>query len=334
MISGIITTMTEKDTKKILLSGVKPTGRPHIGNYFGAMKQFVDLQEKYDTRIFIANYHALTTLQDAKELRENTLDIAIDYLAIGLDTQNVSLFVQSDVPEVSELAWIFECITTMPYLERAHAYKDAKTKGEEINAGTFNYPLLMSADILLQNADVVPVGADQKQHLEFTRDVVEKFNRLFGETFKMPEPLILEDVKIVPGTDGRKMSKSYGNTIPLFAEDEEIKKAVMSIVTDSKAPEEPKDPEEDNVFALHKLFSGKELSEIEKRYKNGTMGYKESKEILIKNIASFMVPLREKRSLIAKDKEAVIKILKNGGNIARSTAKAKMIQVRKMTGLL
>jgi len=326
--------MTEEKPKKTLLSGVKPTGRPHIGNYFGAMKQFVDLQQKYDTRIFVANYHALTTLQNAEELRKNTLDVAIDYLAIGLDTQNVSLFVQSDVPEVSELAWIFECITTMPYLERAHAYKDAKTKGEEINAGTFNYPLLMSADILLQNADVVPVGADQKQHLEFTRDVVEKFNRLFGETFKMPEPLILEDVKIVPGTDGRKMSKSYGNTIPLFAEDEEIKKAVMSIVTDSKAPEEPKDPEEDNVFALHKLFSGKELSEIEKRYKNGTMGYKESKEILIKNIASFMVPLREKRSLIAKDKEAVIKILKNGGNIARSTAKAKMIQVRKMTGLL
>jgi len=324
--------MTKKENKKILLSGIKPTGRPHIGNYFGAMKQFVDMQDEYQANIFVANYHAFTTLQDAKKLQENTLDVAIDYLAIGLDPQKANIFLQSDVPEVTELAWIFDCITTMPYLQRAHVYKDAQAKSEEINVGTFNYPMLMAADILLQNADIVPVGADQKQHLEFTRDTAEKFNRLFGETFKLPEPIIMEDVKTVPGLDGRKMSKSYGNTIPLFAEDDEIKKAVMSIVTDSKAPEESKDPEEDNIFALHKLFSVQELSEIEKRYKEGGMGYKESKEMLIKNIISFIAPLREKREEVAKNKDAVLKILENSGNVARSTAKAKMMEVRKKVG--
>ncbi len=325
--------MTENNNKKILLSGIKPTGRPHIGNYFGAMKQFVDLQNEYDTRIFVANYHAFTATQTSEELKESTIDVAIDYLAIGLDPQKVNIFLQTDVPEVTELMWIFDCITTMPYLQRAHAYKDAVAKGEEVNVGTFNYPMLMSADILLQNADIVPVGADQKQHIEFTRDTAEKFNRLFGETFKVPKPIIMEEVKTIPGTDGRKMSKSYDNTIPLFAEDEEIKKAVMSIVTDSKAPEEPKDPEEDNIFALHKLFSTEELAKIEKQYKEGGMGYKESKEILIKNIISFIAPLREKRKAIAGGREAVMKILENGGNIARSTAKAKMMEVRDKVGL-
>ncbi len=324
--------MTENNNKKILLSGIKPTGRPHIGNYFGAMKQFVDLQDEYDTRIFVANYHAFTAVPDAKKLRDDTLDVAIDYLAIGLDPQKVSIFLQTDVPEVTELMWIFDCITTMPYIARAHAYKDAQSKGKEINAGTFNYPMLMAADILLQNADIVPVGADQKQHLEIARDTAEKFNRLFGETFKIPESIIMENVKTVPGIDGRKMSKSYGNTIPLFAEDDEIKKVVMSIVTDSKAPEEPKDPEKDNVFALHKLFSIDELPDIEKRYKEGGMGYKESKDILVKNIISYIAPLREKRKAIVEDKEAVLKILKNGGDIARSTAKAKMMEVRDKIG--
>ncbi len=324
--------MTENNNKKILLSGIKPTGRPHIGNYFGAMKQFVDLQDEYDTRIFVANYHAFTAVPDAKKLRDDTLDVAIDYLAIGLDPQKVSIFLQTDVPEVTELMWIFDCITTMPYIARAHAYKDAQSKGKEINAGTFNYPMLMAADILLQNADIVPVGADQKQHLEIARDTAEKFNRLFGETFKIPESIIMENVKTVPGIDGRKMSKSYGNTIPLFAEDDEIKKVVMSIVTDSKAPEESKDPEKDNVFALHKLFSINELPDIEKRYKEGGMGYKESKDILVKNVISYVAPLREKRKAIAEDKEAVMKILKNGGDIARSTAKAKMMEVRDKIG--
>lgn len=326
--------MTKKGDKKILLSGIKPTGRPHIGNYFGAMKQFVDLQDEYDVRVFVANYHAFTTAQYPQKLRADTLDIAIDYLAIGLDPQKSLIFLQSDVPEVTELMWIFDCLTTMPYLQRAHAYKDAQAKGEEVNVGTFNYPMLMAADILMQNADVVPVGADQKQHLEFTRDTAEKFNRMFGETFKLPEAVIGEAVAVVPGVDGRKMSKSYGNTIPLFAEDDEIKKAVMSIVTDSKAPDEPKDPGLDNIFALHKFFSKEDLADIEKRYRAGGMGYKESKEILIENMSSFIAPLREKRKDVASDTQAVLKIIKNSGNIARSTAKAKMMEVREKIGLI
>lgn len=327
--------MTKIEDKKILVSGVKPTGVAHLGNYFGAMKQFVDLQNggNYTPLIFVANYHAVTTIQDLQKLRDYTLDIAIDYLAIGLDPEKTSVFIQSDVPEVTELAWIFECITTMPYLQRAHSYKDAMAKGVEINGGTFNYPMLMAADILLQNADIVPVGSDQKQHLEFTRDTAEKFNRLFGETFKIPEARILEEVKTIPGLDGRKMSKSYGNTISLFAEDEEIKKLVMSIVTDSKTPEEPKDPETCNVFALYKLVSGEQLPEIEKRYREGGIGYKESKDILVENMIKFITPLREKRKAIADDKETVLKILENGGDIARSKAESKMEEVRRKVGL-
>ncbi len=321
-------------SKKILISGVKPTGRPHIGNYFGAMKQFVDLQEEYDTRIFIADYHALTTVQNAAELSRNTLDVALDYLAIGIDPAKTLLFKQSDAPEVCELGWIFNCITTMPYLMRAHAYKDAEAKNKELNVGVFTYPLLMAADILIQDADVVPVGLDQKQHIEYARDTAEKFNRIFGDTFKLPNALILESVKTVPGTDGQKMSKSYGNTIGLFAEDEEIKKAVMSIPTNSQGVEEPKDPEADNVFALHKLFAGAEtLASLEKRYREGGIGYKESKDILIENSKNFIAPLREKRREIAEDETAVRKMLKEGGEQAKEIERRKMVEVRKKIGV-
>lgn len=319
--------------KKILLSGVKPTGRPHIGNYFGAMKQFVDLQNDYQSFVFLANYHALTGVQDAKNLGNDTLGLAIDYLAIGLNPKNVTLFLQSDVPEVTELAWIFNCITTMPYLMRAHAYKDATAKDKEVNVGTFDYPLLMAADILIQDADVVPVGADQKQHVEYARDTAEKFNRVFGDTFKLPEPLILEEVKTVIGTDGKKMSKSYGNTIGLFARDQEIRSGVMSIPTDSKGVDEPKNPEECSVFALHKLFSIEDLSELKKRYMGGGIGYKESKDILVENMIRFIAPLRERRSEIEKNPDDVRKILRDGGEIARERAHLKMIEVRKKTGL-
>lgn len=320
--------------KKILISGVKPTGRPHIGNYFGAMKQFADLQEPYEARIFIADFHALTTVQNASELSHNTLDVALDYLAIGIDPAKTLLFKQSDVSEVCELGWIFNCITTMPYLMRAHAYKDAEAKSKELNVGVFDYPLLMAADILIHDADVVPVGLDQKQHIEYARDTAEKFNRTFGETFKLPEALILESVKTVPGTDGQKMSKSYGNTIGLFAEDDEIKKAVMSIPTNSQGVEEQKDPETDNVFALHKLFADAEtLATLEKRYRDGGIGYKESKDILVENIKHFIAPLREKRREIAKDEDAVRKILKEGGEKAREITHAKMLEVRKKIGV-
>ncbi len=319
--------------KKILLSGVKPTGRPHIGNYFGAMKQFVNLQDSYQSFIFLANYHALTGTQDALTMERDTLDLAIDYLAIGLDPKKTTIFLQSDIPEVTELAWIFNCITTMPYLARAHAYKDAVGKDKEVNVGTFDYPILMAADILIQDADVVPVGADQKQHVEYARDTAEKFNRIFGHEFKLPEPLILEEVKTVVGTDGRKMSKSYGNTIELFADDQEIRSSIMSIPTDSRGVDEAKNPEECNVFALHKLFSSEELPEIKKRYLDGKIGYKESKDILIENIIKLVAPLRVRRAEIVKNPDDVKKILRDGGDIARERAYAKMLGVRKKTGL-
>jgi len=321
-----------ENNKKALLSGVKPTGRPHIGNYFGAMKQFVDFQADYKSYIFIADLHALTTARDPKQLRADTLDLAIDYLAIGLDPEKVVFFKQSDVAEHAELAWIFNCLTTMPYLARAHAFKDAEAKSKEVNVGLFDYPLLMAADILLYNTDVVPVGQDQKQHVGITRDTAEKFNFTYGETFKLPEPLILDSVKTLPGLDGQKMSKSYGNTIPLFADEKEIKRLVMSIKTDSKDVNEPKNPEECNVFALHKLFSGEQLSELKKRYVEGGIGYKESKEILAENMNKYLAPMREKRAEIAKDPDQVLQILKNGANSAREQAKLKMKEVRERVG--
>ncbi|MCC2630854.1 MAG: tryptophanyl-tRNA synthetase, tryptophanyl-tRNA synthetase [Candidatus Paceibacter sp.] len=319
--------------KKILLSGVKPTGRPHIGNYFGAMKQFVDLQDEYNSFIFIPDYHALNSIQDAKVLSENILGVVIDYLTIGLDPKKVTFYKQSDIPEHTELCWIFNTLATMPYLMRAHAFKDAEAKNKEINVGTFDYPMLMAADILLYDADVVPVGQDQKQHVEITRDMADKFNRTYGEVFKMPKEMILENVKVVPGTDGQKMSKSYNNTIPLFATDEEIKKAVMSIPTDSRGIAEPKDIENDKVFALHKLFQGPEFADVEHKYTTGGMGYKESKEILIKNISEFIAPLREKREKIAADKAYVLDVLQEGGKKAKKIAEAKMELVREKIGV-
>ncbi len=320
-------------TKKILLSGIKPTGRPHIANYFGAMKQFVDLQDTHDSFYMIANYHGLNTIQNGPEMADLTLNLAIDYLAIGLDPAKSIIFKQSDVPEHAELAWIFDTITTMPYLMRAHAFKDAEAKNKEISVGTFNYPMLMAADILIYDTDLVPVGQDQKQHVEYARDTAEKFNRIFGETFKLPEPKIIEGVAVVPGLDGQKMSKSYNNTIPLFAEDEEIRALCMKIVTDSKTPAEPKDPNTDNIFALHKLFSTDQLADIEARYLEGGMGYKESKELLAENIIKFITPLRERRKAIASNPDHVKQILKDGGEKARARAITKMKEVQEKTGL-
>ena len=313
-------------TKKILLSGVKPTGRPHIGNYFGAMKQFVDLQDKYDCYFFIADYHGLNLIQNGEEMRKLILELAIDYLAIGLDPKKSIIFKQSDVLEHTELAWIFDTITTMPYLMRAHAYKDAEAKDKEISVGTFNYPMLMAADILLYDTDVVPVGQDQKQHVEYARDTAQKFNRTFGsEVFKLPNDLILESVKVVPGNDGRKMSKSYGNDLGLFATDEEIRKFVMAIVTDSSG-ERP-----ENVYAIHALLKSKD--ELEKLYSEKKGKYKDLKEALIADLIKFIKPLRERRAKIAKDPKKVLKILAKGGDAARKVAEKKMEVVRKAIGV-
>lgn len=318
-------------SKKILLSGVQPTGTLHIGNYFGAIRQFVDLQDKYDTRIFIADFHAITTVQDRELLSRNIYDIVCDYLALGLDPEKIVLFQQSKIPEVAELTWYFNCLTTVPYLERAHAYKDKVANGKEPSVGLFDYPILMASDILIQDAHVVPVGQDQKQHIEFARDIAEKFNRVYGETFRLPEPLIMDTVAIVPGTDGRKMSKSYGNTIPLFATEEEIKKAVMSIPTDSRGKDEVKNPDDLVLYQIHKLFN--DTPEIRAGYTQG-LGYKDAKEMLIADINAWIAPLREKRALIAADKKMVLKVLEHGAQQARTIVEEKMKEVREKIGLL
>ena len=311
--------------RKILLSGIQPSGRPHIGNYFGAMRQFVEMQNEHDCFFMIVDYHALNTIQDAKTLKQNIIDLAIDYLAIGLNREKSVIFKQSDVSEHTELAWIFDTITTVPYLERAHAYKDASIKGKERSVGLFNYPMLMAADILLYDTDLVPVGADQKQHVEITRDTAEKFNRVYGETFKLPEAKILPEVAIVPGIDGRKMSKSYGNTIPLFATDEEIEKAVMGIVTDSSGGI-PK-----NVYEIHKLFRSE--SELASLYQSKAGKYKDLKEALIEDIKTFIRPLRERRKEVIDDVNVVLAVLKEGGERAKEKASKKMNEVREKIGV-
>ncbi|MDQ5922577.1 MAG: Tryptophan--tRNA ligase [Patescibacteria group bacterium] len=313
------------ETKKILLSGIQPSGRPHIGNYFGMMKQMVDYQKEHEMYLMIADYHAMKSVQDAKSMRENIIGVLLDFLAIGLDPKKVTIFKQSDVSEHTELAWIFDTITTMPYLMRAHAFKDAEAKNKEIDVGTFNYPMLMSADILIYNADIVPVGQDQKQHIEIARDTAIKFNNKFGETFKMPNAMIIKDVAIVPGTDGQKMSKSYGNTIPLFAEYEEIKKCVMSIVTDSSGGI-PK-----NVYAIHNLL--RPASELLPLYESKAGKYKELKDLLVEDLENFIAPMREKRKKLEKTISKVIKILKDGGVKAKKVASKKMQEVKKKVGV-
>ncbi|OGM03234.1 tryptophan--tRNA ligase [Candidatus Woesebacteria bacterium GWA1_41_8] len=310
--------------KKILVSGVKPTGRSHIGNYFGALRQFVALQDEYKSHIFVADLHALTTVQNRAEMEENILGVVLDFLAVGLDPKKTVLYKQSDVPQVAELAWIFDCLTTVPYLMRAHAFKDAEARNKEINVGVFNYPMLMAADILIQDADAVPVGQDQRQHIEISRDTAEKFNRIFGETFKVPVSYILENVATVPGTDGQKMSKGYNNTIPLFATNEEIEKAVLSIVTDSGIGK----PE--NVYAIHTLF--REKKELDELYSEKQGKYKELKEALIEDMKTFVRPLREKRAEFEKDKGRVLEIIKQGGEVARQRAEKKMEEVREKVG--
>ena len=317
---------------KRVLSGVKPSGRPHIGNYFGAMRQFVELSRTHETFVFVADYHAMNSVHDGEALRRNIIDVALDYLAIGLDPKEVVLFKQSDLPEHTELCWIFNTLTTMPYLQRAHAYKDALAKNAEINVGTFDYPILMAADILLYDPDIVPVGADQKQHVEYARDTAEKFNRTYGDTFTLPEAYIPKEVAVIPGVDGQKMSKSYNNTIPLFATDDEIRKLVMSVVTDSKGTDEPKDPATCNVFALHKLVT-KDLADVELRYREGSIGYKESKELLAESLTDLITPLRKKREELSKDPSYVKKILEEGAEKARAVASKKMAEVRHKIGV-
>jgi len=321
--------------KQVLVSGQKPTGTPHLGNYLGAMKQFVALQEKYDTRIFIADYHALTGTPDPHELRDATYEMAVSYLAIGLDPQQTRIYKQSDVPSHTELTTVLSNTVPASYLTRAHASKDAEQKGEEINAGTLYYPILMTADIIMYDTHVVPVGEDQKQHLEYARDFVQRFNARYSETFREPEPLISEDVKSIPGTDGRKMSKSYGNTIPLFASNDQIRNAVMGIPTDSQPVDEPKEGfENDIIYQLHTHFTPEgELARMTDGYKNGGLSYKESKDVLITSLHNYIEPLRKRRDEIANDRDYVFSVLDAGARAARAEAAEKMNDVRSRIGL-
>ena len=325
--------MTNND-KKISLSGIKPTGKPHIGNYFGAMKQFVAMQDEFDMYVFIADYHAMTTINNDSELRENIDNLILDYLAIGLDPEKVTLYRQSDIPELTELTWMFNCLVTMPWLERAHAFKDRTANGIEASVGLFDYPVLMAADILLPGGEVIPVGKDQVQHIEMTREIARKFNTTYGDTFNEPQERVIESVAVVPGTDGQKMSKSYGNTIPLFGTDSEIKKAIMGIVTDSKEPNESKNPDECNVFALHKLITPEpQLSDIKKGYSDGGLGYGDSKKMLLENYLKFISPLREKREYYEKNPGIVRQILDEGKTKAQNIVRPKKKEVREKVGL-
>jgi len=306
-----------------LLTGLQPSGALHIGNYFGALKPFLELSTKYDCMLMVADYHALTTLKDPKELKVNIGNVVRDYLAVGIDPSKAVIFQQSQVHEHTELSWIFQTLVTVPFLMQAHSYKDKVAKGIEANAGLFAYPMLMAADILLYDTDVVPVGEDQRQHLEYAREAAAKFNKAFGETFKEPKELIQKSVAIVPGTDGKKMSKSYGNTIPLFGTKDEISKAVMSIVTDS-AGDIP-----ESVYAIHKLL--KSEAELAPLYEANKGKYKTSKDALIEDIEALVVPMREKRDSIT-DAE-VKKVLDEGSAKARERAAIKMQDVRAKVGV-
>jgi len=314
-------------TKPVLLSGIKPTGDLHLGNYFGAIKQQVELLNSgdYECLIMVADYHALNFIQNREQMQKGIRELATGYIAAGLDPEKLTLFKQSDVSAHTELAWIFETITTMPYLMRAHAFKDAEAKDKEISVGTFNYPMLMAADILLYNTNIVPVGQDQKQHIEYARDTAEKFNRIFSETFVLPEPMIIEEVAVVPGTDGQKMSKSYGNTIPLFGSSEDVAKAVMSIVTGSGTDR----PE--NVYKIHRLL--KKDSELEPLYSEHAGKYKTLKEALIDDLEKLISPMRAKYLELQENPTYIDEVLERGAQTARTTANKKMGQVRKAIGV-
>ena len=316
------------------LSGIKPSAEMlHLGNWFGAVQQFVELQRTEDNYIFIADFHALTTISDAAQLRANAREIALEYLACGLDPAKTVLWRQSDVPEVCELAWLLACATPMPLLERAHAYKAAQDAGREVSMGLFNYPVLMAADILMFESDLVPVGEDQVQHIEMTRDMAQKFNLRCGrEVLKLPAPRVVSGVAKVPGIDGQKMSKSYGNTIGLFEPAGAIKKKVMRIVTDSTEMGTPLNPETCNVFALHKLFDAGDLDDLRERYLAGSIGYGESKKLLVPKVLEGLAPQRDKYEELRQDLSYVEDVLADGARRARLVAARTMAAVREATG--
>lgn len=324
-------------SKKILVSGIKPTGRLHFGNYFGAMKQNIDFVNsgEYESYIFLADYHALTTVRIGDELRAQTIEAAASYIACGLDVSKAFLFKQSDVRDVTELTWVFNNLVTMPFMMRAHAFKDREAKDAEVNVGVFDYPVLMAADILIYGADIVPVGADQKQHVEYARDIAGYYNRAYNvEQFKLPKDYILDSVATLPGIDGRKMSKGYNNHIQLFCGDEELKKCVMSIVTDSATPEEKKNPDENNIYNIHKLFLNVEEDKVLRaKFTDGGYGYKQAKDDLLVTIMKWREGKIDIYNDLIAHPEKIQTILTKGGEVARRRAEATMGAIRKTVGL-
>jgi len=317
-----------------VLSGIQPSGRLHIGNYFGAMRQHLKLQAENECFYFIADYHALTSNPEPEEMTQRCLDVAMDYMALGLDPEETVFWRQSDVSEVIELSWILSCITPMGLLQRCVSFKDKVAQGLSPNHGLFAYPVLQAADILIVKSNIVPVGADQKQHIEVTRDIAIRFNNTYGEILVVPEEHIIESVAIVPGTDGRKMSKSYGNTLEIFEPEKGLKKKVMRIVTDSTPVEDPKDPDKCNVFALLKLLaSADELREWENRYHSGGMGYGEAKKRLAELLIDYFRPYRQKREELENDIGVVKEMLAKGARRARAVASETLNEVRKAVGL-
>ena len=319
---------------KRILSGIKPTGHPHIGNYFGMMRPAIEWQDRGEAFYFIADYHALTTVFDPAMLREYVRGVALDFLACGLDPAKAVLFRQSDVPAHTELAWLLTCQTPMPMLENAHAYKDHLAKEKTPSHGVFAYPVLMAADILIYDSDIVPVGKDQKQHVEITRDLANKMNALYGQIFKVPESSILPTVETIPGLDGQKMSKSYDNTIELFPEEKTLRKKIMGIVTDSTPVEAPKDPATSSIVALYRLFASEaDVQTMEADFRAGGVGYGDFKKRLFGAIWDYFAPMRMRRAGLAADPHYVDRVLADGAERAAATAGPVMERVRRAVGL-
>ena len=319
---------------KRILSGIQPSGQLHIGNYFGMMKTMISNMESADLYVFIVDLHALTTVHDREKLATGTLEAAADFLALGLDPEKCTFWVQSDVPEVCELTWILSTLTPMGLLERCHSYKDKVAKGIASSHGLFSYPVLMAADILLYQSEIVPVGKDQKQHLEVARDIAIKFNNAFGQTFVVPEPAISKSTAIVPGLDGQKMSKSYGNTIPIFLDDKPLRKRIMAIQTDATPVEDPKDPENCNLYALLQLFASEEkMQEVHDLYVNGGAAYGYLKQDLFELIRDYFADARARKKELLANPDYLRDILSKGADKARARASKTLELVRDRVGL-
>ncbi|HEX7010992.1 MAG TPA: tryptophan--tRNA ligase [Phycisphaeraceae bacterium] len=321
---------------KRVLSGIQPSGQLHLGNYAGAIRQFVEMQNSHEMFIFIASYHALTSTRDPQELRRNIQQVAIDYLAFGIDPARTHLYRQQDVPQVTELAWLLACVCPKHMMDKATSFKDKVAKGLPASIGLYTYPILQAADILCVDADLVPVGEDQRQHVEIARDLAQKFNHHYGEVFKLPEVMIRQGAGIVPGTDGQKMSKSYGNTIDPFEDEKPLRRRIMRIPTDSTPVEEPKDPEKDTVFRIFRALAGPDdprTQELAQRYRAGGMGYGEAKRALFELILDHFGPARERRKQLMADPGYVERVLQQGAQTAREQISQVVARARQAVGL-